>query len=87
MNAETTEAPSYEINVGDSVSLATRFTLKQMVDTDKTRARIDHMRSTINNRVQYLRRRYGYEFDSNLVDAVTSDRQHVVVTMIATRTK
>ena len=87
MNAETNETPSIEINIGDSISLSTRFTLKQMTDTDKTRARIDHMRSTINNRIQYLKRRYGYEFDTNLVDAVTSDRQHVVVTMIATRTK
>ena len=87
MNAETNETPSIEVEIGASVSLSIRFTLRQMVDSDKAKARIEHMRGTINNRIQYLKRRYGYEFDTNLVDAVTADRQHIVVTMIATRMK
>lgn len=75
-----------DINVGDSMALSIRFSMKEM-GTPKAEERITTMRNAVNNRAQYLRRRYDYEFESNLVDAVTADRKHVVVTFISTRTK
>lgn len=75
-----------EVEVGDHVSQAARFKVTDMLK-DAVRQRIEGLRTTVNNRTQYLKRRYGYEFESNLVDAVTADRTHVVVTFIATRTK
>lgn len=83
----TTEATSpAEINVGEAMSLALRIPVKEM-GTAKSEAAINFMKTTINNKAQYLKRRYNFIFESNLVDAVTTDRQHVVVTFIATRVK
>lgn len=83
----TTEVTSpAEINVGEAMSLAVRVPVKEMGGA-KAEAAINFMKTTINNKAQYLKRRYGFVFESNLVDAVTTDRQHVVVTFIATRVK
>lgn len=75
-----------EIGVGDHISQSARFKVTDMMK-ESTRQRIEGMRTTVNNRTQYLKRRYGCEFESNLVDAVTADRTFIVVTFIATRVK
>lgn len=74
-----------DIEVGGHLSMACRFTMAEMAKTDKVKERISAMQATVNSRVQYLRRRYDYQFETHIVDAVTSNRQYVIVTVISTR--
>lgn len=75
-----------EVLIGGHISAAARFKVTQF-DKPATRQAIEVMQNAVKNRAQYLRRKHGYEFELNLVDAVTADREHIVVTFIATRMK
>lgn len=84
MNKEIEQAP-IQVEVGGNISLSRRLTMAEMAK--KAEDVVAELRNTVNNRVQYLKRRYKHEFEMNIVDAVTSDRKHVVITYIATRVK